>query len=42
MAGIGRFGGFSLGKRKEGSYSSFDYHYGDPENKRKHYKTEDE
>ncbi len=40
MAGSG-FGGFSLGKRKEGSYGSYGY-YGDNDNKKKHYKTEDE
>lgn len=37
----GRFGGFSLGKRKDDSYSSY-RHYGDPDSKKKHYRTEDE
>ena len=37
----GRFGGFSLGKRKEGGYGSYGY-YGDPESKKRHYKNEEE
>lgn len=36
----GKFG-FSFGKRKDGNYSSYG-HYGDPDSKKKHYRTEDE
>ena len=46
LMAAGRFGGFSLGKRKDDS-SSYPYSYGgssydDGGNKRKYYKTEDE